>query len=136
VTVACSKNPISTKIDDVNGFIRLAAALARTQERIQRIVDECGQLVPGGYESIYIPDSNTWMVKMWHFAIDTPNYKELKTCMTWKDSHGIMLREYSKKKEGKLRMESQGYPDMRFGEVQKRFVDTSQSDIEPRLLDP
>ncbi|MGH9984871.1 MAG: hypothetical protein ACRD8W_13050 [Nitrososphaeraceae archaeon] len=32
VTVACSKNPISTKIDDINGVIRLATALARTQE--------------------------------------------------------------------------------------------------------
>jgi hypothetical protein len=32
VTVACSKNPITTKIDDANGVIRLAAALARTQE--------------------------------------------------------------------------------------------------------
>jgi len=37
VTVARSKNPISTKIDDVNGMIRLAAALARAQERIQRL---------------------------------------------------------------------------------------------------
>ena len=34
------------------------AALARTQERIQRIVDECGQSLPGGYESIPIPDSD------------------------------------------------------------------------------
>ena len=57
VTVACSKNPVSTAIDDVNGIIRLAAALARTQERIQRIADECGQSLPGGYENILIPDS-------------------------------------------------------------------------------
>ena len=56
-TVACSK------IDDANGVIRLAAALARTQERIQRIVDECGQSLPGGYESILIPDSNNgWLL--------------------------------------------------------------------------
>jgi hypothetical protein len=51
VTVACSKNPISTKIDDVNGVIKLTAALARTQERMQRIVDGCGQSLPGGYEN-------------------------------------------------------------------------------------
>ena len=31
VTVARSKNPISTKIDDVNGMIRLAAALAEVK---------------------------------------------------------------------------------------------------------
>ena len=76
VTVACSKNPVSTAIDDVNGIIRLAAALARTQERIQRIADECGQSLPGGYENILIPDSGTWMVTMWHLGVDTPNYKE------------------------------------------------------------
>ena len=82
VVVACSNNPISTEIADVNGIIRLAAALARTQERIQRILDECGQSLPGGYESIPIPDSNTWMFKMLHLAVDTPNYKEVTTCMT------------------------------------------------------
>jgi hypothetical protein len=54
VTVACSKNPINTKIDDANGIIRLAAALARTQERIQRIADECGNSLPSGYENILI----------------------------------------------------------------------------------
>jgi hypothetical protein len=111
VTVACSKNPVSTEIDDVNGIIRLAAALARTQERIQRIVDECGQSLPGGYEGILIPDSNTWKITMWHFAVDTPNYKEVNTCMTWKDAHGVLLREYNKKKEGKLRKEIQEYPN-------------------------
>jgi hypothetical protein len=111
VTVACSSNPVSTEIDDVNGIIRLAAALARTQERIQRIVDECGQSLPGGYEGILIPDSNTWKITMWHFAVDTPNYKEVNTCMTWKDAHGVLLREYNKKKEGKLRKEIQEYPN-------------------------
>jgi len=75
VTGACSKNPISTKIDDVNGVIRLAAALARTQERIQRIADESGNSLPGGYENILIPNSDTWMVTMWHFGVDTPSYK-------------------------------------------------------------
>ncbi|MFZ0556560.1 MAG: hypothetical protein WAM26_14865, partial [Nitrososphaeraceae archaeon] len=127
VTVACSKNPVSTEIDDVNGIVRLAAALGRTQERIQRIVDECGQSLPGGYESIPIPDSNTWMTTMVHFAVDTPNYKEVKTCMTWKNAQGVLLREYNKKKEGKLRKERQVYPKIRFGDVQKRLADNSYS---------
>ena len=127
VTVACSKNPVSTEIDDVNGIVRLAAPLGRTQERIQRIVDECGQSLPGGYESIPIPDSNTWMTTMVHFAVDTPNYKEVKTCMTWKNAQGVLLREYNKKKEGKLRKERQVYPKIRFGDVQKRLADNSYS---------
>jgi hypothetical protein len=133
VTVACSKNPISAKIDDVNGVIRLAAALARTQERIQRVVDECGQSLPGGYESILIPDSNTWVITMWHFAVDSPNYKEVDICMTWKDAQGVLLREYNKK-EGKLRKERQEYPNMSLGEicrgiVNKLYVEEISSNI-------
>jgi hypothetical protein len=115
VTVACSKNPISTNLGDINGVIKLAAALARAQERIQRIVDECGQSLPSGYESILIPDSSTWTVTMWHFGVDSPthspNYKEANSCLTWKDAQGVLLREYNKKKEGKLRRERQEYPN-------------------------
>ncbi|MGA7370081.1 MAG: hypothetical protein WBX01_13205 [Nitrososphaeraceae archaeon] len=132
VTVACSKNPISAEIDNVDGVIRLAAALARTQERIQRIVDECEKLLPGGYESIIIPDSNTWMVKMWHFGVDSKNYKELETCLTWKDAHGVLLRKYHKKKEGKLKRERQEYPNLSFCEV-RRMTNDSRSETEPRV---
>jgi hypothetical protein len=115
VTVACSKNPVSAEIDDVNGIIRLAAALGRAQERIQRIVDECGQSLPGGYENILIPDSSRWTVTMWHFGVDSathsPNYKEVNICLTWKDAQGVLLRAYNKKEEGKLRRERQEYPN-------------------------
>jgi hypothetical protein len=121
VTVACSKNPISTKVADANGVIRLAAALARTQERIQRIVDECGQSLPDGYESILIPDCNTWMVTMWHFAVDTPSYKEERIYMTWKDGQGVLLREYSRER-GVLRKERQEYPRTTISEASKGFL--------------
>ena len=136
VTVACSKNPVSTEIDDVNGVIRLAAALGRTQERIQRIVDECGQSLPGGYESIPIPDSGTWKVTMWHLAVDTLNYKEVKTSMTWKDAHGVLLREYNKKNEGKLRRERQEYPNKSFAESSNRPLSNPESvvfDTSPQM---
>jgi len=129
VTVACSINPISTNIDDANGVIRLATALARTQERIQRIVDECGQSLPGGYESIPIPDSSTWMVTMWHFAVDSPHYREEKICMAWKDGQGVLLREYNKKQR-MLRKERQEYPKISLGEVCRKIVRNSESDIE------
>lgn len=130
VTVACSKNPISTKIDDLNGIIRLATALARTQERIQRILDECGQSLPGSYESILIPDSGTWMVKMWHFGVDAPSYKEVSTCMTWKSSQGVLLREYSRKKQSKLRKERQEYPKTSLDAICRGIVNNPKSDIE------
>ena len=127
VTVACSKKPISTAIDDSNGVIRLASALSRFQERLQRILDESGESLPGGYESIPIPDINTWVVTMWHFAVDSPSYKEEGICMTWKDGQDVLLREYSRKKQRTLRKERQEYPKMSLGEVQKRLADNSQS---------
>ena len=130
VTVACSKNPVTTKIDDANGIIRLAAALARTQERIQRTADECGNSLPGGYENILIPDSGTWMVTMWHLGVDTPNYKEANICLTWKDAQGVLLREYSKKKEEKLRRERQEYSRKSLAEAGRKFFNDGESAAE------
>src|SRR5215211_60240 len=128
VTVACSKNPVSTNIDDVSGVIRLSTALARTQERIQRILDESGELLQGGYESIPIPDSTTWMVTMWHFAVDSPNYREEKICVTWKDGQGVLLREYSSNKLGKLRKEQQEYPKIPVSEASRLPFDSKSSE--------
>jgi hypothetical protein len=108
--------------------IRLASALSRLQERQQRTLDECGAILPGGYESIPIPDINTWVVTMWHFAVDSPDYKEERLCTTWKDGQVVLLREYSRKKQGKLRKERQQYPNASLGEIQNKFVDDSQSD--------
>ena len=109
-TVACSKNPITTTIDDANGVIRLASALSRFQERLQRTLDECGETLPGGYKNIAIPDIDTWIVTMWHFAVDSPQYKEKRICMTWKDGQAALLRVYSREKKGGLRKERQEYP--------------------------
>lgn len=82
VTVACSENPVYRYIDDFEGVIRLATSLARTQERLQRIVDEAGSSLRGGYEQILIPDIDKWVVTMCHFANDPPNYKEANYCIT------------------------------------------------------
>ncbi|MGH9984870.1 MAG: hypothetical protein ACRD8W_13045 [Nitrososphaeraceae archaeon] len=84
--------------------------------------------MPSGYESIPIPDSGTWMVKMWHFGVDTPSYKEVSICMTWKSSQGVLLREYSRKKQSKLRKERQEYPKMSLGEICRGIVSNSESD--------
>lgn len=121
VTAACSSNPISAEIDDVNGVIRLATALAREQERMQRIVDECGESLPSGYETLPIPDSISWTVTMWHFAVDSPNYKEERICLTWKEGQGILLRLYSKK-GGKLRREQQEYPNTSLSEASNKLL--------------
>ncbi len=77
VSAACSNNPIHVStIEDTEGVIRLAKALAKTEISISRVLDECGQKVQGGYESIPIPDSDSWLVTMWKFAVDSPLFIE------------------------------------------------------------
>jgi hypothetical protein len=116
VVVSCSNTPVAT---DTYGLIRLSTALTRVEERLSRIVDECGSLLPGGYESIPIPTSDTWQVTMWHFGYDSPlEYAGPRFCATWKDGQNALTRAYSKDMKSGIgvRIELQQYP-------QKSLVD-------------
>jgi hypothetical protein len=123
VSVACSNNPVHVSaIEDLEGVIKLTKALAKTEVSISRILDECGHIVPGGYESIPLPDSDSWIVTMWHFGVDSDNYLEVNNYMTWKDGQTVLLREY-KKKQNKQRRELQEYPKISFGEARKKLFE-------------
>jgi hypothetical protein len=123
VSAACSNNPVHVStIEDTEGVIRLTKALAKTEISISRVLDECGQEAQGGYERIPIPDSDSWIVTMWHFAVDSPHFKEEKICMTWKDGQAVLLREYNKNRN-LLRREKQEYPKIPFGEARKKLFD-------------
>jgi hypothetical protein len=97
VSVACSFAPVAT---DTDGLIRLSSALTRVEEKTSRIVDECGNMLPGGYESIPIPEHGKWIVTLWHFGTDSQNYKELVEdgyCVTWQEGQNVLGRVYNKK---------------------------------------
>jgi hypothetical protein len=97
VSVACSFAPVAT---NTNGLIKLSNALTRVEERTSRIVDECGNMLQGGYESIPIPEHGRWIVTLWHFGTDSQNYKELvedKYCVTWQVGQNVLGRIYNKK---------------------------------------
>jgi hypothetical protein len=96
VSVACSFAPVVT---DTDGLIRLSNALTRVEERTSRIVDECGSMLQGGYESIPIPEHSKWTVTLWHFGTDSQTYKELveAKCVTWQEGRNALARMYSKK---------------------------------------
>jgi hypothetical protein len=95
VVVACSNAPIVT---DAAGIIRLRIALTRVEERLSRIVDECGKSVAGGYESLPIPEHDTWIVTMWHFGHDGSNeFTGQKYCSTWRDGQNALIRNYTKR---------------------------------------
>ena len=89
VVVACSDTPVATTTEDI---IRLSNALTRIEERTSRILDDCGNSMPGGYEIIPIPDHSKWIVTLWHFGIDSRSYKELADknyCVTWKEGQNV-----------------------------------------------
>jgi hypothetical protein len=94
VIVACSNAPIVT---DTAGIFRLSNALTRVEERLSRIVDECGKSVADGYESLPIPEHDSWIVTMWHFGHDGSNeYTGEKYCSTWRDAQNALIRNYTK----------------------------------------
>jgi hypothetical protein len=100
IVVACSMEPIATTTEDI---IRLSNALTRTEERTSRILDECGSSLPGGYESIPIPDHNKWIVTLWHFGVDSLTYRELagqNYSATLKDGQDVLCRIYNKRFKG------------------------------------
>jgi hypothetical protein len=106
VSIACSFAPVAT---DTDGLIRLSNALTRVEERTSRMVDECGNMLPGGYESIPIPEHDKWTVTLWHFGTDSLKYKEDNSCMTWQERQNILGRIYTKKR--KKRIEIQERPN-------------------------
>lgn len=123
ITVACSFVPVAT---DTDGLIRLSNALTRVEEKTSRILDECGNMLPGGYESIPIPEHGRWTVTLWHFGTDSQNYKELvheKYCVTWQEGQNVLGRVYNKKKHRKRRSEVQERPNKSFKDAMKEKFD-------------
>jgi hypothetical protein len=117
VIVACSNTPVAT---DTHGLIRLSNALTRVEERLSRVVDECGRLLPSGYEAIPIPNNEAWEVTMWHFGYDSPlEYAGPRFCATWKDGQNALDRAYSKDMKSGIRVRSelQQYPRKRWSDI-------------------
>ena len=128
VSVACSFAPIAT---DTDGLSRLSIALTRAEERTSRIVDECGNILPGGYESIPIPEHGKWTVTLWHFGTDSQNYKELrddKYCVTWQVGKNVLGRIYNKGKKVK-RSEIQGRPNKPYADAIKDITTPKQEEV-------
>jgi hypothetical protein len=115
VSVACSFAPEAINTD---GLIRLSNALTRVEERTSRIVDECGSMLPAGYESIPIPEHGRWIVTLWQFGTDSQNYKELvegKYCITWQEGQNTLGRIYNKKR--RKRSELQERPNKPYADA-------------------
>jgi hypothetical protein len=100
---------------DTNGLTRLSNALTRVEERTSRIVDECNDILLGGYESIPILVHDKCTVTLWHFGTDSQNYKESvedKCCVNWQEGGNVLGRIYSEKH--RKRSEVQELPNKPF----------------------
>ena len=78
-------------------------------------------MLQGGYESIPIPEHGKWIVTLWHFGVDSLNYKELideKYCVTWQVGQNVLGRIYNKRKKIK-RSEIQGRPNKPYADAIK-----------------
>src|SRR5919108_5368269 len=75
VIVACSSNPIAV---DINGIIKLSNALTRVEERLSRLIGDCGGVMEGerggrcdAGHGLLLPQHKDWIViTMWHFGAD------------------------------------------------------------------
>jgi len=146
VVVACSYCPIAV---DIRGIIRLSNAFTRVEERLSRLVEECGKTTvpsPSQYQekipSVVIPDYSSWLVTMWHFGADSSiEYSGEKFSACWEIGERELIRIYSKEffhckadsKEGsrrtknrsKVRVELQQYPQSTVEQAVTKILDTN-----------
>jgi hypothetical protein len=91
------------------------------EERISRLVDDCGKHIPGGYESLPIQDHSRWLVTMWHFGADASiEYTGQKFSATWEVGENALVRTYSKvmnDDKTRIRLERQEYPKKTFADA-------------------
>lgn len=105
VAISCSFRPIVVDIPD---FLQLYEALARTEMYLASITEKTG--------ADTIPSYRKWMVKMWHFGVDTiDEYAGKEFEVTFEEGMSDLYRIYTKRtvdKKGKrIRVEHQEYPN-------------------------
>jgi hypothetical protein len=115
VAIACSFRPIAIDIPDL---LQLCEVLTRTEIR-----------VANDSHSITIPRYTKWIVKMWHFGVDTiDEYGKEEFHVTFEERMSDLYRIYTKRmKDGNniVRVEHQEYPNQGYADafVQKLFPD-------------
>lgn len=131
VIVACSLTPVTINF---NGLIELSNTLTRVHERLNVVVNDVDYChadqsrsndyrlkSPDSIQHLKIPDPKYWVVKMWHFGVDSLNeYLGGKIDLEWKDVQHALIRVYTKKmkdKKTRIRFERQEYPGTTFQAV-------------------
>jgi len=101
VAIGCSSGPLSIEEKDIFQFIEV---LTRIENHITRLIDFCLNVIntrnnarinsePSRIATTYVPRFNTWIVKMWHFGIDTlDEYTSKEFHVTLEEGIGDLYR--------------------------------------------
>jgi len=132
VAISCSYRPI---VADAKGIIQLVEALTRAEVYLANIID--GYYRTNNNNQLLsnvttIPSCRNWIVKMWHFGVDSiDEYSGKEFHVTFEEGMTDLVRIYTKRiAEGnnpkqKVRIERQEYPNQGAADafIQKLFPD-------------
>jgi hypothetical protein len=125
VTISCSYKPIVVDIKDI---LQLSEALMRTEQHLKNMIESKRRNIDS--PNITIPYYRKWIVKMWHFGLDSiDEYTGKEFHVSFEE--GILsdlYRIYTKRmKDGKntVRLEHQEYPNQEYADalVKKLYPD-------------
>ena len=116
---------------DINGLMRLSNALAITEDRIRREIEESSfnktEQVTG---PLSVPNYGSWIITMWHFGRDSSiTYEKKEFCIEYRTAQEIIYRIYDKEwrheKKRRIRIEKQEYPNKSFAEAMEEELNKS-----------
>jgi hypothetical protein len=122
VAISCSFRPIAI---DAKDLFQLYEVLTRTEIHLANTMEKSRDNSIAGS---HIPAYRSWIVKLWHFGIDTLDaYGKEGFHVTFEEGISDVYRVYTKRKGSKdiLRIEHQEYPNQAFADaaVKKLFPD-------------
>jgi hypothetical protein len=111
ISIGCSFKPIALDIPDL---LQLVEALTRVEIHLTNAINE---LIAHDLNAprVSIPRFTTWIVKMWHFGIDSlDEYDKEEFHVTFEEGVSDLFRIYTKRMKNKkliVRAERQEYPN-------------------------
>lgn len=114
ISIGCSFRPI---VLDVPDLFQLIEALTRVEVYLTNAINE-SIAHDLNAPRVSIPRFTTWIVKMWHFGIDTlDEYDKREFHVTFEEGISDIFRIYTKRMKNKkviVRAERQEYPNQEF----------------------
>jgi hypothetical protein len=127
VAISCSQRPIAIQTED---FIQLYEMLTRIEEHLSKIIYQQQHNTNESFPNVSIPNFRKWVVKLWHFGVDSIHeYNGKEFQVTFEEGIADLIRIYTKRMAGnnkqKLRVEKQENPNQAIADafVQRYFRD-------------